>query len=715
MADASVVVLIKARDYTDRALDKAKQGFQRLGDTVRNMSMANIVALGGIAFAIGKVVDQASDLNESMNKANVVFGDAAESVRSFADVAATSIGATRQQAYEMTGTIGNLLVSFGLTSDKAADMSTKVVQLAADLGSFNNVPTDDALMAIRSALVGASEPMLRFGADTRQTRLEQVALEEGLIEAGETMDAQTRALAALEAIMRDTQTAHGDFARTADDLANKMKTTRAQFSDLTAELGTQLLPVVNEVLGVLQGAMALFNSLPKNLQNTAVGVGVLTMAFRALGVSLTGLGAALGPAGWAIVGVTLLATALYKTSENLTLTNEQLNTYNTYLDTATSKTEDWVEKLESASQAMAALPMYDIPETPHIAAEEELKKQTKEKQEQLDEQIAAVYEYTEEEKKAITAVTQWQQEQRAEMLIRLAEQEIEHQEKLGEQRLEKIQEQLEAENEARQASLEARQAFYEEYYMTDEQREIQSLANRLSAIDKYWSVNADLVKQFNEQADKIQQKYHDKEEQRVERQQQAYIQMQTQVAQGYAQMFGGLAAFTEQALGENKGITQAFLVAQAVMDTYAAANRAIGMMGPFGIPVAAGLIAYGMANVAQILSAARGAIVSPTADNLSYGTDVVPAMLTEGEAVIPRDTVRRNPTVVQQLLGSGDAEGATANNVTVAPVFNITAIDEQGVREFITGTQFRNSFVEAIQDGMIKLTTPEGKKIRGVS
>lgn len=243
-----------------RATTKTRADVKKLEKT--SVASANRVqaAWGGVAQILGplgiglsvitairgmkQIIIAASDLEESLNKVREVFGLASASIEEFAQTSARALGASREEALAMTGEIGGLLVSFGFTQREAAKMSENIVQLAADMGSFNNVPTMEALMAIRSALVGASIPMIRFGSDTRQTRLSQIALEKGLTFTKGAMDAQTRAIVALEAIYIDTRQAQGDFGRTSDALANSIKILEGTFEDITTEVGSNFVPIV---------------------------------------------------------------------------------------------------------------------------------------------------------------------------------------------------------------------------------------------------------------------------------------------------------------------------------------------------------------------------------------------------------------------------------------------------------------------------------------
>ncbi len=252
-AGASVKTLEKQSVTSSKRMTSS---FSKLSGVLGGLGLG--LGLAATAVAFNKVVGAASDTEESLNKVREVFGKAAISVEKFSETAAESLGASTQAALAMTGEIGNLLVAMKFAEDDAAGFSTKMVQLAADLGSFNNVPTADALNAIRSALVGESEPIRRFGADVRQTRLDSIALGLGLEFTKGKMDAQTKALAAMEAIMQDTRKAHGDFRRTSDGLANSQKILGAQFEDLKSVMGERLMPVMKGAVDLLTGFIKAF-------------------------------------------------------------------------------------------------------------------------------------------------------------------------------------------------------------------------------------------------------------------------------------------------------------------------------------------------------------------------------------------------------------------------------------------------------------------------
>ena len=275
------------------------------------------------AFAAKAVFDAATDMGESMSKVEVVFGDAKDEIVAWSKTSATAMGLSQQQALEAAGSYGNLFQAFGLNKGKSKEMSTELVQLASDLASFNNTSTEDALLALRSGLSGETEPLKKFGIALSDVRLKEEAMSLGLIKS--TKDALTpaaKAQASYSLIMKDSTLAQGDFARTADGAANKQRILKAQFDNAKASIGQGLLPVANQLLGILGQMIGAFNGLSPQMQKIIlIGVGVAAAIgpiVTVVGALITGFGLLLTPVGLVIGGIALIAAGfiyLYNTSE----------------------------------------------------------------------------------------------------------------------------------------------------------------------------------------------------------------------------------------------------------------------------------------------------------------------------------------------------------------------------------------------------------------
>jgi hypothetical protein len=227
--------------------DKSFKGITKEANLLRN-ALAG-VGIAAIAKGLQSTVLAASNLSESIAKSNTVFGKNAQQIQDWSETTARALGVSQQAALEAAGTYGNLFRAFGINEQESAKMSQALVTLAADLASFNNVPIEDALLALRSGLSGETEPLKRFGIAINDARLKEQALADGLIKTTKGVLPQAiKTQAAYSLIMKDSALAQGDVERTAGGLANQLKFLKAGLEDAKAGFGEALLPIVLNVV-----------------------------------------------------------------------------------------------------------------------------------------------------------------------------------------------------------------------------------------------------------------------------------------------------------------------------------------------------------------------------------------------------------------------------------------------------------------------------------
>lgn len=266
----------KGFDQFDKASDRAHKSHTRLIGVVGKSGAAlRAVGTGAAAGAVGlgllgkTAIGTASDINESLAKNQVLFGKHAKGIDAWSKETASALGVSRQQALESTGTFGNLFTALDIAPKKSADMSKGLVKLAADMASFNNASPEETLEAIRSGLVGETEPLRKFGVNMNDAALRTEALRLGLVKnTKEALDPQAKALAANALITKQTAAAHGDFARTSGGLANQGRILRARLSDVSAELGAKLLPAAVKVVSGINKIIDVFSGAEKQSKRT---------------------------------------------------------------------------------------------------------------------------------------------------------------------------------------------------------------------------------------------------------------------------------------------------------------------------------------------------------------------------------------------------------------------------------------------------------------
>ena len=245
-------------EFNGAGIDQAVKEFQKLTSSadktafaLKKMALPAAAVFGAIAVGGYKAAQQASDLNETINKTNVIFGQASKSVQSFASSAAKNLGMANQEALDFAATFGGLGKMAGKTGDDLGKFSTDLVQLTADMASFNNANPAEVAVALGAALRGESEPIRKYNVLINDAAVKAEAMAMGLYKGTGNLDQQAKVLATHRLIMKQTTDQQGDFNNTIDSAANQQKILTATIKDATTKIGQAFLPVLEAVLPML--------------------------------------------------------------------------------------------------------------------------------------------------------------------------------------------------------------------------------------------------------------------------------------------------------------------------------------------------------------------------------------------------------------------------------------------------------------------------------
>lgn len=271
----------EAADKADREIDdlgntgtgaagKLKGAFSGVKDGILQgmgfaggLGVAAIVGQGMTALtdSVGRSIELYSSKIEAGSKANVIFGDSYGTIEKASKSATETVAMSSGAYLDAAGNLGNLLTNFGITGDAAADMSVDMIQLAADMGSFNNADPTEVVEAMGAALRGETEPIRRFGVSLSEAAVQQKAVQMGLVDSVQAygkLDFATqqtiKTQATYQLILDQTKNAQGDFARTADGLANSQRQSAARTEEALTNLGEKLYPLAQKILPMLADA-----------------------------------------------------------------------------------------------------------------------------------------------------------------------------------------------------------------------------------------------------------------------------------------------------------------------------------------------------------------------------------------------------------------------------------------------------------------------------
>ena len=265
-------------------------------------AIAGAFAVDKIASFVGGAVTGASDLNEEASKSKVIFGASSGAISTWAKDAASNVGLSETAALKATGTFGNMFTQIGFGSSDAAGMSKDVLQLSADLGSFNNLPTADVADMMGAAFRGEYDSIQTLLPGINAASVEQQALATTGKTSAKSLTDQEKAAAVLALAHKGGAKAAGDFQKTQGGMAGQTKIAAANFENMSASIGSVLLPIANGFMSFVNtnlipglnniGSFISTNVIPA-IQSFASG---FMQALPAIGTVAAVIGAVLLPA-----------------------------------------------------------------------------------------------------------------------------------------------------------------------------------------------------------------------------------------------------------------------------------------------------------------------------------------------------------------------------------------------------------------------------------
>lgn len=258
-AKRATIALKDAEEANARAADKLTRETQQLTSaqsrqhTSTRRMVGTVAGLAGAYFGTQGLINAtraalkaSSNHAEQMDFARRTFEAAFPVVENFAN---NALGLARDQAYEAAAGIGALLKPLGVAPGEAARLSVELSKLGVDFASMRNARLEDVLIAIRSGLVGESEPLRRFSVLLSEARVQQVALAQSGKESVDQLTNEEKVRARIAIIFRDGAQAVGNYADTIGGSANQEREAQKNLRNTAILIGDTLQPAYRELLG----------------------------------------------------------------------------------------------------------------------------------------------------------------------------------------------------------------------------------------------------------------------------------------------------------------------------------------------------------------------------------------------------------------------------------------------------------------------------------
>lgn len=275
--------LDSAKEQTAQAGKEIEQDWSKIASKMNNIGKGLTVGVTMPIIGAGVAsVKMASDVNETMNKIDVVFGKNSESIKAWADTSITSMGLAGQSALDSAALFGDMGTSMGLSTDMAAGMAVTLTQLSSDLASFKNIRQDVATTALNGIYSGETESLKQLGVVMTVANLEQYAMEQGIKKVYGEMTQAEKVQLRYAYVIDATSKSQGDFANTSDGTANQMRMVLENAKQLGASIGQDLLPEVNKMLVSINGVTQKLSEMNPASRKAVIGFALVAASIGPL-------------------------------------------------------------------------------------------------------------------------------------------------------------------------------------------------------------------------------------------------------------------------------------------------------------------------------------------------------------------------------------------------------------------------------------------------
>lgn len=233
----------------ETSANTAKNAFASIGKALK--AFVGVYAVRGMVNIGKSALQMANDAVESENLFTESMRGMSNAARQWSEELSRTTGLNAYTLRKNVGTFNVMFRSMGVSEEKAYEMSTTLTQLAEDMASFYNIPSEEAFNKLRSGITGEVVPLKQLGILVDDNTVKQYALAAGVQKTGEQMSQTEKLMARYTAIMAQTSTAQGDLERTINTPANQLRVLQQQLDMAKIKLGQAFLPIYTAAMPAL--------------------------------------------------------------------------------------------------------------------------------------------------------------------------------------------------------------------------------------------------------------------------------------------------------------------------------------------------------------------------------------------------------------------------------------------------------------------------------
>lgn len=215
-------------------------------------SVAAGLAVGAVVEFGRQSITSAAEADDAMDQVEKAFGGASDEILAFSQNTAETMGLSAQDFQAMASETGALLTGMGVGADEAAKQTETLAQRAADMAAIWGTDATTAMDAMNKGMLGNTRGLREFGVVIDKNEIQARAMAKGYVDAEGKVTQAGEAIAAQELILEKTSEMQGAFAENSGDLGSQQQILAAKMENLKTTIGTALLPVLTQLMELMQ-------------------------------------------------------------------------------------------------------------------------------------------------------------------------------------------------------------------------------------------------------------------------------------------------------------------------------------------------------------------------------------------------------------------------------------------------------------------------------
>lgn len=309
---------VQASKWTEagKAAEEWGNKIQSLGNKIDNVGNKLTTRLTLPLATLGVVgVQSAAQQEAAMQQVELIYGDAADAIKNFAENTAISYNMSTSDAYKYSQIYGNLIQSITDDEEENALYTQQLLKASSVIASATGRTMEDVMDRIRSGLLGNTEAIEDLGVNVNVSLLESTDAFRKFAgdKSWEQLDFQTQQQIRLFGILEQTTKKYGEEVN--KNTSSDIQRLTAKFKNLTSNLSKKLLPIADKLIDKAEDFLGSLEDLDDEQIDNIINIGLMVAA---AGPLVKILGTVINTVGGAAKGLGTLSQAIALTGKTST-------------------------------------------------------------------------------------------------------------------------------------------------------------------------------------------------------------------------------------------------------------------------------------------------------------------------------------------------------------------------------------------------------------